>query len=408
MPSIDSNRPKAKRKVTFREDESPKQTAETVPMSRNKTAKQSDKSDKKQRGWKKRPSHHDEERAYIRDSFMNSFVSENSDRRTSSHSFSSIDSESSFNSYYSRQEPRNTPANKHGKNCSHRRSSFQKVRTSFRKMVPGSATDKPCVHYLILIVISMVVAIAFVLSGAFVYDKVFKNETDSASLSSNNEIASFPSQAPSVDILNTYQPTPFSQSSKPPSSSPLTPSNVGACRNNQTFIFILFNGNLQPCEWFNHDKKSEARKRRYCVNETISSNCCESCEGFVLDDMFPSSSPLNIPSLLPSSFTSNAPSGTPSHFLSSSPPTYLDTCINNQTFVFNLLNGNEQPCSWFNHPNNTEEEKHNYCVNETVKSNCCESCEGIPYLDMVPSLSPSTSPTVINGTRPSSSPTIIN
>lgn len=345
----------------------------------------------------------------MRETFMNSFVSENSDRRTSSHSFSSIDSESSFKSYSSRHEPRNTSANRHGKNSSHRRSSFQRVRTSFRKMVSGSTPDKPCVHYLILIVISMVVAIALVISGAFVYDKVFKNKTDSTSLPSNNEKTSFPSQTPSVDILNTYQPTPFSQPSKPPSSLPLTPSNVGSCRNNQTFIFILFNGNLQPCEWFNHDKKSEARKRRYCVNETISSNCCESCEGFVLDDMVPSSSPLNISSLSPLSSASNAPSSSaPSHFLSSSPPTYFDTCINNQTFVFTLLTGNEQPCSWFNYTNNTEEEKYNYCVNDTVKSNCCESCEGIPYLDMVPSLSPSTSPTVINGTRPSSSPTFIN
>lgn len=382
-----SNRPRAERRVTFQGEESPKRAAETVPNDGKHTA---NRNSSKRQGWKKQTKQIDEERAYMSESSMNSIFSERSNRRVTSDSCSSNDSKDSFNSYSSRQEPSYNTKSSPSKNRTNRQSSFQKLRTSFRKMITGSAPDNPCVHYLILAAVSMVIAVALVIGGAFVYDKVFKTDRDSASRS--NDIVLFPSQAPS----NTPNSSP--QSSIPQN---------GACTDNRTFIFILLNGNAQPCRWFDHDQKSEQRKRRYCVNATINSNCCKSCEGIVFNETFPSSSPTNVPfqtlppvvSYSPSSSRSNVPSGTPSQFLSSSPPTYLNTCIDNQTFLFNLLNGSEHPCSWFNQDMNSDESKDEYCRNETIKSNCCKSCEGIQYLDMAPSLSPSTTPSIVNGTR---------
>lgn len=332
------------------------------------------------------------------ESSINSIVSEMSDRRASSHSYCSTDSKNSFTSNSSRHEETKSSSRK---NRDSRRSSIQRLRTSFRRMIAGSASDKPRVHYLILAFIGMIIGSALFIGGAFVYDKVFRTEMNSASLSSNDTMA-YPSHAPSTEFSRDSSSNPLSSA----------PSPLGTCtEDNETFTFILFfNGNVQPCKWFDHNRNSALRKSRYCGNATINANCCKSCEGF--DPMEPSSSPTDAPSLSPtdvspspSSIFNESPSEAPSQYSSYSAPTYLDTCINNQTFVFTLLDGDEQPCSWFNHDTDSEEQKDNYCINTTIKSNCCESCEGTSYLDIAPSYSPSSWPTVING---SSWPTMIN
>lgn len=263
-----------------------------------------------------------------------------------------------------------------------RSSSLLSINQSVRKLVSGSRNGSSCIHYLVLGIFSMVISAALVLGGAYVYEKVFKTKAQSTSATTSM----FPSTAPSTHFSYSQQPS-------------ATPTIRSTCIDNQTFTFVLFNGNVQPCTWFNHHTNSEQRKERYCVNATINTNCCNSCKGMSFNISTPSSSPTKTPSLAhdgsarPSIYifskipTSNA-TLTPSEVPPSLTPTDLNTCVDNQTYTLTLLNGNVQPCSWFNHNTNSEERKIRYCVNATINENCCKSCAGVGFDEMSPSSSP--------------------
>ncbi|GFH61474.1 hypothetical protein CTEN210_17950 [Chaetoceros tenuissimus] len=147
------------------------------------------------------------------------------------------------------------------------------------------------------------------------------------------------------DICKMYTKTweksyPVHVFSQQPSISPTkinldTPTN-DICIDNPQFTFERLNGDTKDCNWLG---EKDARKERYCGDESIASECKLACDRCTAE--------------------------TPS------PPTH-NSCTDNPQFTFEKISGGIANCNWLG---KKDARINRYCSDESIASECILSCD---------------------------------